>query len=259
MSTSELSAHSTNICLRLIIFVVCNKHQSLHMPFQFQQFFIDDTHCAHKVGTDGVLLGAWTDIQGATNVLDIGCGSGLVGLIVAQRSPARVTGVEIDEAAANDATLNAARSPWNERIRIVCADIRTYEPEERFDAILSNPPFFNETLLPPDDGRALARHTALLPFDTLLHKIDRLGTDDCRLSMVLPYHIEPEFTRLAVAHTFFLTRKTLVHTKQGKPCKRVLVSYSREPLACQQDTLTLTDESGARTSAYQQLTSHLYL
>ncbi|MFR1987405.1 MAG: tRNA1(Val) (adenine(37)-N6)-methyltransferase [Prevotellamassilia sp.] len=129
--------------------------------FTFQQFTIDDSRCAMKVGTDGVLLGAWADLSETTRILDLGCGSGLIALMAAQRNPqALVKGVEIDEAAAADAQANVAASPFHERVQITCADALTLSaPSFEADCILSNPPYHEEELLPPEAQRAAARHT----------------------------------------------------------------------------------------------------
>ena len=131
--------------------------------FNFKQFHVAHDRCAMKVGTDGVLLGAWAGVAGASRVLDVGCGSGMV----AQRTAAHVVGVEIDAPAAEQAIENVAASPWAHRIEIVHADVSDLCPDEKFDHIVSNPPFFAEDLLPPDVARARARHTAGLTFERL--------------------------------------------------------------------------------------------
>ena len=128
--------------------------------FHFKQFNIDDTLCAMKVGTDGVLLGAWADVSEAGRILDAGCGSGLIALMVAQRNAkARITAIDIDEGAINQSVVNVQASPWAERIEVLLADLRTYSLDEHYDHIVSNPPFFNEALFSPTEQRAVARHS----------------------------------------------------------------------------------------------------
>ena len=145
--------------------------------FEFKQFKIYHDRCAMKVGTDGVLLGAWADVSKSNRILDIGCGSGLISIMAAQRSQAYVYGVEIEREAALQAKENAVRSPWASRISIVCEDISNFQDSKGFDTILVNPPFFEEDLLPPDAARASARHTVGLSFATLLQQVSRLLCD----------------------------------------------------------------------------------
>ena len=149
--------------------------------FEFKQFKIYHDRCAMKVGTDGVLLGAWAEVTESSRILDIGCGSGLVTIMAAQRSQANVYGVEIERNAALQAIGNAARSPWGRRIHIVCEDICNFQDSTGFDTILVNPPFFEEELLPPDAARSSARHTASLSFASLLQQVARLLRDTGRL------------------------------------------------------------------------------
>ena len=128
--------------------------------FQFKQFTVWHDKCAMKVGTDGVLLGAWTSVQGAHSILDVGTGTGLVALMLAQRSlpNTNIVALEIDEAAARQAKENIVRSPWKKQIEVVQADFRKYQSPEKFDVIVSNPPYFVDSLGCPDQiGRASCR------------------------------------------------------------------------------------------------------
>lgn len=149
------------------------------MSFSFKQFHIDDAHCAMKVGTDGVLLGAWANVCEADRILDVGCGCGLIALMAAQRNrAARVVGVELDAAAAADALANVQHSPFASNVEIVCADVLQYAADcgLAFDSILSNPPYHEESLLPPASQRAKARHTqgGGLTFAALLRVVEHL-------------------------------------------------------------------------------------
>ncbi|MGM9693699.1 MAG: tRNA1(Val) (adenine(37)-N6)-methyltransferase [Alloprevotella sp.] len=256
--------------------------------FSFQQFDIDDRHCAMKVGTDAVLLGAWADVEGCRRILDVGCGSGVVTLMAAQRAVrATVTGVEIDEAAAADAQANARRSPFAERVDIVCADIlklavpaedECFEKEEnakktgRFDCILSNPPYHEEDLLPPLASRAAARHTSGggLTFEALLRAVSRLlasspspecaeGTAEPRFCVILPAAAAKRFTTLAAVHGLWAERRTEVVTRLGKQPKRILLRFSRRHGACEEDTLELLRSDGKRSLAYDRLCRDFYL
>lgn len=236
--------------------------------FTFQQFTIDDSRCAMKVGTDGVLLGAWADLSETTRILDLGCGSGLIALMAAQRNPqALVKGVEIDASAAADAQANVAASPFHERVQITCADALTLSaPSFEADCILSNPPYHEEDLLPPEAQRAAARHTrgGGLTFAALLRTVDLLLSPECphaRFSVILPTPALTRFIPLAAVHGLYVTRRTAVVTKVGKPCKRTLLEFRRQALpggpVC--DTLELMDAESNRSVAYAQLCRDFYL
>lgn len=230
--------------------------------FTFQQFTIDDTHCAMKVGTDGVLLGAWADLGGARRVLDVGCGSGLVTLMAAQRAPgAEVTGVEIDPAAAGDALRNALASPFRSRVRIVCADVLHFVTGAgAFDHVVSNPPFFEEELLPPGASRAAARHTAGggLTFAALLKAVAGVPGVS-RFSLILPTAALPRFLPLAACHGFTPARRTDVVTRPGKAPKRTLLELRTQPAVLRCDTLTLAAPDGGRSEEYAALCRDFYL
>lgn len=233
--------------------------------FTFKQFVINDAHCAMKVGTDGVLLGAWANVGKARRVLDIGCGSGVIALMAAQRnSDAHVTGVEIDPAAAGDARANAAASPFADRVQIICDDVLALTTGDMppFDCILANPPYHEEDLLPPSAQRATARHTAGggLTFAALLRAANKLlcpngGT----FSLILPTQAATHFEALAGAHSLYVSRRTTVVTRPGKPSKRTLLELSRHaaPPAC--DSLVLLSSDGTRSPQYAALCRDFYL
>ena len=143
--------------------------------FRFKQFVINQENCAMKVGTDGCLLGAWANLETSHMILDIGCGSGLIAIMAAQRCPsATITGVEIEEGASQQARENAEASPWSNRIEIINSDFLSYFPNEKFDTIVSNPPYFVNSLKCKDSSRTVARHTSTLTFAELMSNAYRL-------------------------------------------------------------------------------------
>lgn len=237
--------------------------------FTFKQFSIDDSHCAMKVGTDGVLLGAWTDVSHAHDILDIGCGSGLIALMLAQRAPeAAVTGIEIDEAAEADARRNVEASPFSERVVILCADLLAWSrtTAARFDTIVSNPPYHEETLLPPTAGRATARHTSGggLDFTALLHCTAALlkpqsEAPEASFSVILPTLAATRFTALAAAYGLQLERRTDIVTRPQKPCKRVLLTFKRSTHGTERNTLVLMNADGSRSADYAELCADFYI
>lgn len=246
------------------------------MSFTFKQFHIADSRCAMKVGTDGVLLGAWADVSQAHHVLDIGCGSGLISLMAAQRQPeAHVTAIELDASAVLDARENVARSPFADRIEVVEADVVKWAADSaqrgRFDCIISNPPYYEEDLLPPSQLRAQARHTAGggLTFAALLRSVRLLLHDDhernsptsrpSTFSVILPSQAQPRFCALAAIHGLNLTRRTDIVTRLSKPCKRVLLEFSLTARPLTHSVLTLLGDGSSRSAEYQALCADFYL
>lgn len=229
--------------------------------FEFKQFKVYHDRCAMKVGTDGVLLGAWAELEGAQHVLDIGCGSGLIALMAAQRGAQQVTGVEIDAAAAQQAAENVARSPFASRLYIHCADICHFGEEEAYDHILSNPPYFQETTLSPDSRRATARHAATLTHALLIERATHLLAANGALQLVLPTPLTAQVHAHALLNGLSLVRVTDVVTKPGKQPRRSLLHFvkgkSRGPAL--HTLLTLMDTDGKRSTEYQQLTRDFYL
>ena len=229
--------------------------------FTFKQFVINDNRCAMKVGTDGVLLGAWAAVEGCRHVLDIGTGSGLIALMAAQRSPeARVVGVEIDAEACRQARENAADSPFGHRVAILHQDVRDLRSDAPFDCILCNPPFFAEDTLPRDPLRAQARHTSGFGFPELIAVVRRLLSDDGTFHVVLPYSAYKEFVNQSFIAGLNLTRTCHVRTTPGKPPRRTLLSLSpSSPSVFGSESLTLMDEAGNRSGDYVRLTETFYL
>lgn len=235
--------------------------QKGNQEFRFRQFTVRHDQCAHRVGTDGVLLGAWAKVEGHRRILDIGTGSGLIALMAAQRNPqARVVGVEVDSLAAHQATENVMASPFADKVEVVCIDVRKFYPEEAFDCILSNPPYFPEETLPPDKARALARNASSLAFDELISAVNRLITPDGFFHVILPYSIYKDFISKCFIFGFNVCRITLIRSVVSKPPRRVLFTFGKNnkpTLAA--DELLLMDSDGSRSRAYSELTNNFYL
>lgn len=232
--------------------------------FRFKQFSVRHDRCAMKVGTDGVLLGAWARV-GGLRLLDIGTGTGLLALMAAQRSPeARVTAVEIDPEAFAQAKENVGRSPFADRIEVLLQDIRSYEPPRPFETILCNPPFFSEDTLPPSASRALARHASLLSFGDLISVVSqRLLAPDGVFHVILPYGESNQFENEAFIRGLKTIRRCLVRTVERKPPRRVLLSLSPASSAFSvsstSETLVLQAPDGSRSPEYARLTADFYL
>ena len=241
--------------------------------FRFKQFEIDDTACAMKIGTDGVLVGAWTKMPDDTQVIDVGCGSGLICLMLAQRYPqASITGIEIDNDAAEAAERNVEASPWNDRVRIIAGDALAMAcsvtiSTERPLCIVSNPPFFTETLRSPQRERALARHGEGLNPNSLIDLFvsnQNLHSDASgdSLTFIAPASSFDEIMFSLSLRRLAAKRICFVRSTLRKPPSRVLfeVICDREMAATtERDELCLRNADGSWSNAYRELTRDYYL
>ena len=228
--------------------------------FKFKQFTIRHDRCAMRVGTDGVLLGAWASVEGVRRALDVGTGSGLIAIQLAQRNPdARIAGIEIDPEAAAQARENVACSPWAERVEVVCGDFKAYAPVEKFDLIVSNPPYFTDALRSPDARRRTARHTEDLDYGLLFrHALDMLAPGG-RMAVIIPMEVETLALGSAIACGWFLCRRTNVYTKPGKKCRRLLLEFCTKPTPYVVDDLYIEKAEGGYSEEYMSLTREFYL
>lgn len=238
---------------------------SMNLPvadmFKFKQFEIDDSLSAMKIGTDGVLLGAWASVEGCRRFLDVGTGTGLIALMMAQRcAEAHVTAIDIDALAAKEAQYNVDKSTWHSRITVLRADVRGVIPNEPFDHIISNPPYFNDALRSPDVQRSTARHTDTLGYEELVATAERMLVDGGRLSVVLPTEGAALFRRVAFGR-LWLCRLTDVVTREGEAPKRTLMEFvlTDSPIMPRCDSLTIHGSDGSYTSDYRHLTEEFYL
>lgn len=198
--------------------------------FQFKQFTVNQERCAMKVGTDGVLLGAWANAPlGPCRILDIGTGTGLVALMMAQRfTEAEVVGIDIDEEAASEAQENAAASPFSDRMTIIYGDATKIEDNEGFDAIVCNPPYFVDSLTCPQDQRTLARHTISLTYEQLMKSASRLLKDDGFFSIVIPTENNDAIESAAAFAGLMISRICLIKTTPNKFPKRQLMEFRKQ-------------------------------
>jgi tRNA1Val (adenine37-N6)-methyltransferase len=226
--------------------------------FRFKQFVVHQEHCAMKVGTDGVLLGATTPVTDAASILDIGTGTGLVALMLAQRSSAHITGIEIDEAAACQAEENVQASPWRERVDIICGDVRKVALAKQFDVIVSNPPFFDD-LHCPEVKRNVARHTMSLSYEELLLSVDRLLTSEGLFSVIVPASEASQMIEKALFHHLYLSHRLSIQTLLTKPVKRVILRFGRTLSQVMDESLVIEDSPGKYSEAFVALLHDYYL
>lgn len=229
--------------------------------FTFKQFSVHQERCAMKVGTDGTLLGAWALApEGKCRILDIGTGTGLISLMMAQRYPnAYITGIDIDSEACLQARENVIESPFYERINIIKGDIASYDSEP-FDAIVSNPPFFVNSLECPDTNRTIARHSQSLSYKTLLKSTSRLLKDTGRFSLIIPKESLSSIESEASLNGFVLSRKYSIKTTPDKPPKRFLLEYVKtafDNVELREEILEISPK--LKSEWYKNLTDEFYL
>lgn len=199
--------------------------------FRFKQFTVYHDRCAMKVGTDGVLLGAWAGTEYSMNILDVGTGTGLIALMMAQRFPAAsLWAVDNEASALEQAKLNIDNSPFSDRITLVDSSFQQFALQTaiRFDLIVSNPPYFTDSLLPPKKQRAQARHSVTLTLDELLFASRSCLSESGILSLILPYSRSDELEKLCEKHSFHLKRKIIVLPLPNAVPKRILVDMTMQ-------------------------------
>ena len=231
--------------------------------FRFQQFIVHHDHCAMKVGTDGVLLGAWA--RGGERILDVGTGTGLIALMMAQRyEQATVDAVEIDTEACQQAIDNVAESPFTNRINVICDAVQHFSMESErlkaYDAIVSNPPFFENALKNPDKGRLVARHSDTLPFADLFEAVKKLLSDNGEFSVIIPTEYRGRIEEEALLQGFSLSRICAIKTTPKKPIRRYLLAFRRYPSPhIDEQVEILETQPNVRSEWYENLTKDFYI
>lgn len=228
--------------------------------FTFKQFHIEQDRCAMKVGTDSIVLGSWVPVMGAKRILDIGTGTGILALMLAQRTnqSVQIDAVELDADAVKQAEENINGSPWRERIRIIRHDIRTFQAPY-YDLIISNPPYFVHGQILPDASRQRARHTGELDQTALLQSAERLLAPLGKLALVLPVEQGEQLVALAGELGWHLQRRCLVETKRGKTPNLVLLLLSRKPTEMVEERLCLRETDNRYSSEFIALADEFYL
>lgn len=247
-----------------------------HEAFDFKQFSIRQDRCAMKVGTDGVLLGAWTEVnshhKARVRVLDIGTGTGLIALMMAQRiaennSSFQIDAIEIDTDAAKQAEENKQDSPWRAQINIIPSSLQEYRTridieEVKYDLMVSNPPFYNATLKPDDEARAIARHKDSLPLSEITDFARQHLSEEGTLSLIFPTSYDSEVMTAATLSGLHPIRLCDIVTKKGKPCKRRMATFAlptHPKKDIEKQTLSIRNEIGEYTKEYIQLVEKFYL
>jgi tRNA1Val (adenine37-N6)-methyltransferase len=232
--------------------------------FSFKQFTVDQDRCAMKIGTDGVLLGAWTPLENNPySILDIGTGTGILALMLAQRSTAeQIDALEIDENAYEQAVDNFEKSPWNDRLFCFHAGLDEFveEPEDEYDLIVSNPPFYTEDYYSNNEQRDLARFANAMPFEELIEAAAMFLSEKGVFAVIIPFKEEEKFVALASACELYPTKITRVKGTPTTEIKRSLLAFSRKKTDHYLvDELIIETARHQYTPEYIELTKDFYL
>ncbi len=230
--------------------------------FKFKEFKVSQELCAMKINTDGVLLGAWVDCENVNSVLDVGTGSGVIAIMLAQRCEAdRIEGIEIDKQSYEEASSNMAESPWKNRLSAICQSIQEYAEgaESDYDLIVSNPPFFSGGTLSSTQKRTLVKHTVKLPHSDLLRAAYKLLSKQGQFSVVLPYIEGLRFIELANQYRLYCSRKCEVSSFKDSPVERLLLTFEKEQKELVEESIYIRKNEKDYSEEYVALTRPFYL
>lgn len=232
-------------------------------PFRFKQFTINQDKCAMKIGTDGVLLGAWTSVENTPfSILDIGAGTGIISLQMAQRSDAEIIdAIEIDEDAYEQCVENFENSDWSDRLFCYHASLNEFaeEIDDEYDLIISNPPFYSEDYKSQNNSRDLARFTDALPFEHLIIGVSKLLSENGIFSVILPKKEEEHFKELAKEKNLFPQRICYVKGNPNSEIKRVMIEFSFQEQELKIENLIIEKSRHIYMEEYIDLVKDFYL
>ena len=230
------------------------------MIFKFKQFSIVQDKCAMKVGTDGILLGAWTKAKNPQNILDIGTGTGLIAMMMAQRfKNAKIKAIEIDLNASQQANENFQNSPWTNRLSIENITLQKFQHSFLFDLIVSNPPYFENNLKANNKQRTQARHTDTLSFTTLIEDSAKLLNKNGSLAIIVPSASKDKVEAIANKYHLHLNHLCWVKGNEKTAVKRALLQFNFEEKTLEESTLVIEKERHIYTKEYTQLCKEFYL
>ncbi|HOT13640.1 MAG TPA: methyltransferase [Bacteroidales bacterium] len=228
--------------------------------FQFKKFTINQEKCGMPVNTDSVLLGAWANVDNCNKILDIGTGTGILSLMMAQRCNATIDAVEIDEASYLQALTNFEQSDWGDRINAYFCSIQEFaaSTSSKYELLICNPPYFANAVKSTNHQKKTARHTDTLSFENLISATMHLLEDKGRLSLILPYSEGCIFIALAAKEGLFCVRKTNVKSVTHAPITRLLLEFATLPQQVAEDYLVIADEQNNYSDKFRHLTVDFY-
>ena len=229
--------------------------------FQLKQFIIVQEKSAMKVGTDSLLLGSFAEINGASTILDIGTGTGILALMLAQKSSAKIEAVEIEEGAFEEATLNFKVSKWSANMKVFHTPIQQFESKTLYDLIISNPPFYVEenNIKIKNSTRAKARQDKDLPFDVLVEEVMKRLSERGKFWLILPTDEAEDFLAIAVKSKLYLHGEILIKPKPSKPINRIVMCFGKSKTKTISSIFTLYDDAGTSSEEYYELTKDFLL
>lgn len=229
--------------------------------FRFKQFTIHQDKCAMKVGTDAVLLGAWVNAKGSQRILDIGTGTGIIALMLAQKSTGIIHAVDIDEGSFNQCRENFRISPWFSRLLPFHIPFQEFacKADLKYDLIVSNPPYFHHASKPPEELRSQARHHDQLTFEDLISGTKKILAPAGKLCVILPHKEGMEFMDIAMRHGLFCQRMMKVKTKLDRPEKRVMMEFTEHFGVMEEACIIIHDDIDQFSNEYRKLTGDYYL
>jgi tRNA1Val (adenine37-N6)-methyltransferase len=228
--------------------------------FNFKQFAVNQDKSAFKVGTDGVLIGAIADISNSDSILDIGSGTGLISLMLAQRCGSQITTIEPDPGSYLQTLENIARSPWHDRIKVFNSDLQSFFPDTgKFDLIVSNPPYFADSLKNPDPRKSAARHNDSLTTDELLKGVVRLMKDNGRFQLIMPYVEGNIFIAEANKYGLYCNGILKIRPLPGAEIRRLILTFEKTKKPPVEKFLTIEHGRHEYTEDYINLTKEFYL
>ena len=213
--------------------------------FHFKHFSLDHQNSTMKVGTDAVMLGAWMPLpKDCQTILEIGCGCGVISLMLAQKTEAHITGIDIDEKSVEEAQKNTENFLWKDQVQFIHESVQDFAQKttQKFDVIVTNPPFFENSLKSPDPDRNMARHNDSLPFEDLIAAVDMLLSENGRFGIILPVESAEKLEKLALEKGLYMTKKTCLYPQPDKKANRILMMFERKETTCEKDNLIIRHE-----------------
>ena len=231
------------------------------MAFQFKQFRVEDDCSSMKVGTDAVLIGAWTYVGNVENILEIGTGSGIISLMLVQRSDAKITAIDIDKNSVTQATRNFNKSPWSKRLKAFHFSLNNFKKgqSEKYDLIVSNPPFFIDSLKSPNKNKTLSKHTDTLSYSDLILGLVHFLSPQGRACIILPFTESKSFINHARIENLFLNKQLFIKPKKDKPANRVLMEFSFNKTSLEENEIYLREADNSFSVDYKNLCKDYYL